>query len=112
MKRYTLALDLLDEPTLIAEYEHWHKQEIHWTDINQMIKDSGITDMQIYRIGNRLFMIMDTEDDFDGAKKAEQDAGNPRIQEWETLMNRFQQRLPWAKGDEKWVIMDKIFQLY
>ena len=111
MKRYCLALDLVDDPQLIEEYERWHKSENIWPEIKKSITDAGITDMQIYRTGNRLVMIMETTDDYSGEKKAEMDAANPKVQEWEQLMWKFQQPLPWAKGGEKWVLMKKIFQL-
>jgi len=109
MKRYALALDLKDDTGLIREYEEWHQRV--WPEIKKSISDAGITNMEIYRTGNRLFMIMETSDDFDFGKKASMDAGNPKVQEWEKLMWKFQQPLPWAKPGEKWILMDKIFQL-
>lgn len=111
MKKYCLALDLVDDSSLIAEYENWHKPENAWPEIRKSILDSGITNMEIYRIGNRLFMIMETDDSFSFERKATMDTGNPKVQEWEQLMWKFQQSLPWAKKDEKWVLMDKIFEL-
>ncbi|WP_183559611.1 L-rhamnose mutarotase [Mucilaginibacter sp. SP1R1] len=111
MKRYCLALDLKEDPDLIAEYEHWHKTENGWPEVRRSILDAGITDMQIYRTGNRLFMIMETVDDYEAEKKAIMDAANPKVQEWEQLMWKFQQPLRWAKQDEKWILMDQIFQL-
>ena len=111
MKRYCLALDLIDDPALITEYENWHKSEKVWPEVKKSILDAGITQMEIYRTGNRLFMIMETDETFDSNKKALMDAGNPKVQEWEKLMWKFQQQLPWAKDGEKWITMDKIFQL-
>jgi L-rhamnose mutarotase len=111
MKRYCLAVDLVDNPSLIAEYEHWHKSENIWPEIGKSIIDSGITNMEIYRTGNRLFMIMETTDDFSFERKASRDAADSKVQDWEQLMWKFQQPLPWAKEGEKWVLMDKIFQL-
>jgi L-rhamnose mutarotase len=111
MRRYCLALDLVDDPALIAEYEHWHKAENAWPEIKKSILDAGITQMEIYRTGNRLFMIMETNESFDGTKKEAADAANPIVQKWENLMWKFQQPLPWAKEGEKWISMDKIFQL-
>jgi len=111
MKRYCLALDLKDDPTLIEEYEHWHKSENGWPEIKESIISAGITGMEIYRVANRLFMIMETDDTFDFAKKAALDAHNPKVQEWETLMWKFQQPLPSAAPGDKWLLMDKIFQL-
>ncbi|MRX47015.1 L-rhamnose mutarotase [Pedobacter puniceum] len=111
MKRYCLALDLIDDETLIAEYEHWHKAENGWPEIKKSILDAHITAMEIYRTGNRLFMIMETSDEFSFDEKAKADAENPKVQEWEKLMWKFQQPLAWAKEGEKWILMNKIFEL-
>jgi len=109
MKRFCLALDLIDDPALIAEYEVYHERI--WPEIAVSIREAGILDMEIYRISNRLFMIMETEDDFSFERKAEMDAANDTVQEWETLMWKYQQALPVAKPGEKWIFMDKIFDL-
>ncbi|HEX5169532.1 MAG TPA: L-rhamnose mutarotase [Cyclobacteriaceae bacterium] len=109
MKRYALALDLKDDERLIKEYEGWHQRV--WPEIKKSILDSGIVNMEIYRTGNRLFMIMETRDDFSFNVKASMDSTNPKVQEWEKLMWEFQQPLPWAEKGEKWILMDKIFQL-
>ncbi|WP_064197208.1 MULTISPECIES: L-rhamnose mutarotase [Emticicia] len=109
MKRYTLALDLVDDSQLIAEYEAYHKKI--WDEIAKSITDAGITEMEIYRVGNRLFMIMDTTDDFSFEKKSAMDADNPKVQEWEALMWKYQQALPMAKTGEKWILMERIFKL-
>jgi L-rhamnose mutarotase len=111
MKRFCLALDLKDDPKLIAEYEHWHKAENSWPEIRKSILDSEIWDMQIYRTGNRLFMIIEASDSYVAKKKEQTDALNPKVQEWEQLMWKFQRPLPWAKEGEKWVMMEQIFQL-
>lgn len=109
MKRYCLALDLKDDPQLIAEYEAYHKKI--WPEIERNIRSSGIEQMEIYRVQNRLFMIMETSDDFRFEEKAAADAANANVQEWEALMWRYQQALPGAKAGEKWMVMDKIFEL-
>ncbi|MCP9747305.1 L-rhamnose mutarotase [Lacihabitans sp. CS3-21] len=109
MKRYCFALDLKDDVASIAEYEKIH--ENIWPEIRETIVVAGITDMQIYRIGTRMFMIMDTEDDFSFEAKSKADAENPIVQKWENFMWTFQQALPMAKPGEKWVMMKKIFGL-
>lgn len=109
MKRYCLTLDLKEDPAVIEEYKKIHKNV--WPDILERIKADGITVMDIYNTGNRLFMIMEVGDGFSFEKKAASDAADPRVQEWENFMWTFQQQLPWAKAGEKWVIMDKIFEL-
>lgn len=109
MKRHCFALDLVDDAALIAEYEYWHQNV--WTEIKESILTAGITQLEIYRTGNRLFMIMETDETFDAVKKAAMDAANPKVQEWEQLMWKFQQALPWAQEGEKWILMNKIFNL-
>ncbi len=109
--RYCLAVDLVDDPSLIAEYEYWHTAENGWPEIRKSISDAGITNMEIYRTGNRLFMIMETTADFDFDVKAAMDNANPKVQEWEAFMWKFQQPLAWAAPGEKWILMKNIFQL-
>lgn len=109
MKRYYLALDLKNDAVLIAGYEAYHKKI--WPEIAQSIKEAGIEQMEIYRTGNRLFMIMEVNDEFSFEKKKASDAANPKVQEWEQLMWKYQQALPGSKPGEKWVLMEKIFSL-
>lgn len=109
MKRYCLALDLKDDGALIAEYEEYHRKV--WPEILKSIKDAGIQQMEIYRISNRLFMIMETNDDFTFERKAKMDGSNKKVQEWEKLMWKYQQAIPGGKAGEKWRLMERIFAL-
>ncbi len=109
MKTFCLAIDLKDDPAVIAEYEKQHTTVS--PEIIESITSCGIHVMDIYRTGNRLFMIMKTEDDFSFEEKGKADLSNPKVQVWEKFMDTFQQRLPWAQEGEKWVIMKQIFQL-
>jgi L-rhamnose mutarotase len=111
MKRYCLALDLIDDAYLIAEYENRHKKENAWPEITKSIMDSGINKMEIFRTGNRLFMIIEAGDNFSFERKTAMDNANDKVQEWERVMWQFQQPLPWAKNGEKWILMNKIFEL-
>ena len=81
MKRYCLALDLKDDDSLIAEYEEHHRKV--WPEILQSIADAGIDKMEIYRTGNRLFMIMEVNNSFNFDEKAAADAASENVQEWE-----------------------------
>lgn len=109
MMRFALTLDLKDDPQLIKEYEEWHKNV--WPEILESITSSGILAMEIYRTDNRLFMIMETTDEFSFEHKARMDANNDKVQEWENLMWTYQQKIPSAKPGEKWVLMNKIFEI-
>jgi L-rhamnose mutarotase len=107
--RHCLALDLRDDPALITEYCQQHERI--WPQIAASIRDAGIVNMEIWRVGNRLFMIMETDARFDAGAKALADANDPKVREWEALMWRFQQPLPWAREGEKWMPMELIFEL-
>ncbi len=109
MKRYCLALDLNDNAALINEYEAYHKEI--WPEIKDSIFASGILSMQIFRVENRLFMIMETTDDFSFENKQQMDNINSKVQEWETLMWKYQQALPNSKPEEKWRLMNCIFSI-
>ena len=109
MQKFCLALDLKNEPDLIAEYIEFHKNV--WPEIQKSILDSGIINLEIYNVADRLFMIIEANFDFSFEQKAKLDSKNHKVQEWETLMWKFQKALPQVKTGEKWILMDKIFEL-
>jgi L-rhamnose mutarotase len=108
-RRFCLALDLKDDPALIAEYKKYHEKI--WPEITESLKDSGIEDLEIYLLDKRIFMIMEVNESFSFEKKAKADQQNPRVQAWEQLMWKFQQALAEAKPGEKWLRMERIFKL-
>ena len=109
MKRYCLALDLANDPDLIAEYKRHHENV--WPEIIESIRRSGIENLEIYLLGTRLCMILEANDRFSFDDKAEADQNNHKVQQWEQLMWRFQRPLPQAKPGEKWLLMERIFKL-
>lgn len=110
MARYALALDLQNDEVLIQEYIRYHEKI--WPEVRDHLYEAGITSLEIYRLGTRLFMVMETNDAiFSFEKKSALAASNPKIDEWEVLMWKFQAPTPWTPAGEKWVMMDKIFDL-
>jgi len=107
MKKFCLTLDLKNDPALIAQYIEHHQKV--WPEILESIRSSGILNMEIYHIENRLCMVIEAEDNFSFEEKGKKDKNNSKVQEWESLMDTYQQRLPFAK-EEKWVLMNKIFE--
>jgi L-rhamnose mutarotase len=110
-KKLCYACDLVDNPELIEQYKNYHSDENAWPEITRSIRDSGIVDMEIYLLANRLFMIMEVDETFTPERKQKMDAANPKVQEWENLMWQFQQAPPGAKEGEKWIEMEQIFKL-
>ena len=109
MKRYTQTLDLYNDPALIASYIEEHKNV--WPEIKAGIREVGITDMEIYIHGNRLFMIVETVDEFDWERDFERLAKLPRQAEWEEYMSKYQVSEPGQPSHEKWKLMERIFKL-
>ena len=109
MKRYCQTLQLVDDPALIEAYINEHARV--WPEVQHGIRQVGILDMQIYALGNLLFMIVDTVDDFDWEKDNARLAQLPRQAEWEAYMARFQGSDPNCPSTEKWKMMTQIFQL-
>lgn len=108
MKKHCLALDLKDDKALIEKYEEYHQNV--WPEVLESLSNSGINHMEIYRLENRLFMIIEVDDNFSFENKARLDTDNQKVQDWEILMWNYQQALPFAKPGEKWLPMDKIFE--
>jgi L-rhamnose mutarotase len=109
LKRYCLALDLKEDPKLIAEYREHHRNV--WPEVKASILSSGIEEMNLYLSGSRLFMIMEVNDAFSFEAKAAADAANEKVQQWESLMWKYQLALPLARPGEKWILMEHIFCL-
>lgn len=110
-KRYCKTLSLKDDAQLIEDYKKVHAPGAAWPEITQGMKDVGIIDMEIYILGTRLFMIMDTVADFDHDKAMAELATKPRQSEWEAYVSRFQQSSAEATADEKWQLMERIYKL-
>ena len=111
MKRFCFALDLVDDEKLIEEYKERHRN--FWPELREHTRRSGIQKLDIYNAGNRLFMIWETDDDFDlnGDQEETDHQMEKRSAEWEEIMSEYQRPIPIAKPGEKWVLMEKIFEL-
>ncbi len=112
VKRFCQTLDLKDNPELIAEYRRRHSEGEAWQEIIDGIREVGILEMEIYLVGTRLFMIVETPVDFEWDKAMARLATLPRQQEWEDYMSEFQQAAPGSSSGEKWQLMERIFHLY
>jgi L-rhamnose mutarotase len=110
-KKICYTCDLVDNPELIEEYKRYHAKGNAWPEITKSIRDSGIVDMEIYLLANRLFMILEVDETFTPERRQKIDAKNLKVQDWEKLMWKFQQAPPGAKEGEKWLPMEQIYKL-
>ena len=109
MPRHCLTLDLQNDAHKIAEYKRYHEKV--WPEVRDSLHDAGVTNMEIYLLGSRMFMIMDVSDGFSFEKKAAMDTANPKVLEWEALMANFQAVPEGANPVRRWAPMEKVFDL-
>jgi L-rhamnose mutarotase len=111
VKKFALTLDLKNDPALIAEYKRYHQPDVVWPEVINHIRVQGVFSQQIYLLGTRMFMILETSDEFSFSAKDKNDRASPVMQRWEDLMLEFQQILPLATAGEKWILMENIFDM-
>lgn len=112
LKRYVQFLEISDDPELMEQYRKWHSEEHHWKEIRDGIRQVGILEMEIYMLGNKLVMIVDTPADFQWEEAMNRLATLPRQTEWEAFVSKFQGCAADARSDEKWQPMERMFRLY
>ena len=112
VKRYCQTLSLRDNPELIEAYRKAHSKEESWPEIRAGIREVGILEMEIYILGSKLFMIVETPLNFDWDKAMAKLATLPRQAEWEEYVAKFQHCSEGATSDEKWQMMERMFYLY
>jgi L-rhamnose mutarotase len=113
-RRLCFALDLKDDAAAIASYRHWHRPGGPPPEVTRSLRDAGIVALDIYLIGNRLFMIMDSDPAAPSSEKSTDDSENPHVRAWESLMSELQQDLPFPKMESsagKWRLLEHIYSL-
>ena len=110
-QQYCLLLSLENDKALIEEYERYHQAGAVWPEVVDSIRDSGIQSMRIYRLGTKLVMIVEADENFSFEEKAAADRDNPKVQEWERLMERFQKVDALRPDEGKWQMANRIFDL-
>ncbi len=110
-KRYCKTMELRNDPQLIEAYKKAHAEGAAWPEITAGMKDVGITDMEIYLLGTKLFMIMDTIANFNHEEAMALLATKPWQSEWEAYMSQFQDTAAEASADQKWQLMERIYKM-
>ena len=112
VKRYVQFLEISDDPQMVAQYRKCHDEEHSWQEVRDGIRQVGILEMELYILGNKVVMIVDTPANFDWETAMARLATLPRQAEWEAFVSKFQGCSSEARSDEKWKMMERIFRLY
>jgi L-rhamnose mutarotase len=108
--RSVLAVDLRDDPAAIERYEADHRQV--WPEVLSSLQRAGIVNMEIYLLGRRLVMVVETDGrDYRACFAAHHASSDPRVMEWEALMRSLQQPPPGAPPGQWWTEMRPVFSL-
>lgn len=109
MARKVFAVDIHSDR--IEVYKTWHRAGGPPASVTAAIRDDGVTELEIYLVGDRLVLIMEVDDAFDAEAKAARDAANPDIQAWDALMRTCQKPLPFGPEGSTWLQMERIYSL-
>ena len=113
VKRYCRTMQLREgDSKFIEDYRHAHSEGVIWKEIIDGIRQVGILEMEIYLLGTRLFMIVETPLDFEWEKAMAHLSTLPRQEECENYMAEFQLVKIGMSSAEKWQLMERIFHLY
>ena len=110
-KRYCKTLELKNDPELIEEYKRIHSRENVWPEVTDGMREVGIIDMEIYLVGTRLFMIMDTVPEFEHQSAMKELMKKSRQLEWELFVSRFQITAEDGKSVDKWKLVERIYKM-
>jgi L-rhamnose mutarotase len=114
LQRRCFALDLKDDAAAIESYKHWHRPGGPPAEVTRSLRDGGITALDIYLVGNRLFMIMDSDPAVPSGVKSTDDSDSVQVRAWEALMSELQQALPFPRQESsagKWQLLEHIYSL-
>ena len=109
MMRTVLAVDLKDNPAAIQAYRQHHEEV--WPEVLASLRRAGIRHMDIYLLGLRLVMILETEGPDFRRCFAAHVASSPRVAEWEALMRSLQAAAPGTATGDWWAPMEPVFSL-
>jgi L-rhamnose mutarotase len=109
VKHFGLTLCLQPDAAKIAAYREYHQKV--WPEVTARLRECGVQQMQIFLLGERLFMYLVTDDDFDPSRdfvRINEDPGSAR---WNAMMAELQARAPEANSDQWWAPMELVFDL-
>lgn len=109
MKTYGLTLMLQDDQAKIEEYKKQHLAV--WPAVTARLREVGVHEMRIFLRGLRMFMYIETTDDFDPIADFARVNEQPESAEWNRLMADLQARAPEATPEEWWAPMELVFDM-
>ncbi len=107
-KDIAMMVNLVNDSAAIAAYDEYHAKA--WPEVIAANEPANIKGVKIYRLQNRLVMILTVPENWDGDKDQNYVKSSPKVKEWLSIMEKFQQPSPEAPaGTKGWTTMKLVF---
>ncbi|MBF4470481.1 L-rhamnose mutarotase [Flavobacterium sp. HJJ] len=105
-----LTANLVDDPKMQKEYVDYHATQFEkWPEIAKGFCNADFQQLQVFKNGRQLMLIISIPKgeslDKLNPKTTE---NNPRVNDWNNLMKKYQTGIEGAKPDETWIFLNKI----
>ncbi|NCI48187.1 L-rhamnose mutarotase [Sediminibacterium soli] len=105
-----LTANLVGNQRLQQQYLEAHAtQFLKWPEVGQGFCRAGFQQLQLFRNGRQLMLVISIPKDADFEKlNPKTTENNPRMQEWNRLMQQYQEGIAGTEKNETWVFLQKI----
>ncbi|WP_281635496.1 L-rhamnose mutarotase [Flavobacterium marginilacus] len=105
-----LTANLVDDPKMQKEYVDYHATQFEkWPEIAKGFCNADFQQLQVFKNGRQLMLIISIPKgeslDKLNPKTTE---NNPRVNDWNNLMKKYQTGIEGTKPDETWIFLNKI----
>lgn len=105
-----LTANLVEDEKLQQEYLDYHKTQFEaWPEVAQGFCNAGFQQLQVFKNGRQLMLIISIPKDKTldelNPKTTE---NNPRVNDWNALMKKYQTGIKGTKRNETWVFLNKL----
>jgi len=107
-----LTANLVDDIKLQQEYLDYHKTQFEkWPEVSAGFCNADFQQLQVYKNGRQLLLVISIPR---GASLDELNPktteNNPRVDDWNAIMKKYQTGIEGAKPNETWVFLKKVNQ--
>jgi len=109
-KNYLLTANLVKGTTLQQEYLNYHKTQFEeWPEVAQGFCKANFQQLLVFRNGRQLMLVISIPGDktLDELNPLTVE-NNPRMDEWNTIMGKYQEGIEGTAPNETWVFLEKV----
>ncbi|MEP6930022.1 MAG: right-handed parallel beta-helix repeat-containing protein [Flavobacterium sp.] len=105
-----LTANLVDDAKLQKEYVEYHKTQFEkWPEIAKGFCNADFQQLQVFKNGRQLMLIISIpKGESLDQLNPKTTQNNPRVDDWNNLMKKYQTGIEGAKPDETWIFLNKV----